>query len=38
MKWLAAPQAMVPETKMFFDMADAQDRADIITYLKAKAR
>ncbi|PDT82752.1 cytochrome C [Bradyrhizobium sp. Y36] len=37
-KWLAEPQAMVPETKMFFDVPDAQDRADIIAYLKAKAR
>jgi cytochrome c len=37
-KWLAGPQAMVPETKMFFDVPDAQDRADIIAYLKEKAR
>jgi cytochrome c len=29
---------MVPETKMFFDVPDAQDRADIITFLKEKAR
>jgi cytochrome c len=37
-KWLAGPQAMVAETKMFFDVPDAQDRADIIAYLKEKAR
>ncbi|MGX4801701.1 c-type cytochrome [Bradyrhizobium guangdongense] len=37
-KWLTGPQAMVPETKMFFDVPDAQDRADIIAYLKEKAR
>ncbi|HEV2158325.1 c-type cytochrome [Bradyrhizobium sp.] len=37
-KWLAGPQAMVPETKVFFDVPDAQDRADIIAYLKEKAR
>jgi cytochrome c len=37
-KWLVNPQAMVPETKMFFDVPDAQDRADIIAYLKEKAR
>ena len=37
-KWLAGPQAMVPETKMFFDVPDAQDRADIIAYLKERAR
>lgn len=37
-KWLAGPQAMVPETKMFFDVPDARDRADIIAFLKEKAR
>lgn len=37
-KWLINPQAMVPDTKMFFDVPDAQDRADIIAYLKEKAR
>jgi len=37
-KWLAGPQAMVPETKMFFDVPDAGDRADIIAFLKEKAR
>jgi cytochrome c len=37
-KWLTGPQAMVPETKMFFDVPDPQDRADIIAYLKEKAK
>lgn len=37
-KCLAGPQALVPETKMFFDVPDAEDRADIIAYLKEKAR
>ena len=37
-KWLTGPQAMVPETKMFFDVPDARDRADIIAYLKEKAK
>lgn len=37
-KWLIGPQAMVPETKMFFDVPDAQDRADIIAFLKEKAK
>jgi cytochrome c len=37
-KWLTGPQAMVPETKMFFDVPDAQDRADIIAFLKEKAK
>jgi cytochrome c len=36
--WLAGPQAMVPETKMFFDVPDAQDRADVIAYLKEEAK
>lgn len=35
-KWLTGPQAMVPETKMFFDVPDAQDRADIIAFLKER--
>jgi cytochrome c len=29
---------MVAETKMFFDVPDAQDRADIMANLKEKAR
>jgi cytochrome c len=33
-KWLADPQALVPGTKMFFDVQNAQDRADVIEYLK----
>jgi cytochrome c len=37
-KWLAGPQTMVAETKMFFDVPDPQDRADIIAYLKERAR
>lgn len=37
-KWLTGPQAMVPETKMFYDVPDAQDRADIIAFLKEKAK
>lgn len=37
-KWLTGPQAMVPETKMFFDVPDAQDRADIIAFLKEQAK
>lgn len=35
-KWLADPQALVPGTKMFFNLDSAQDRADVIEYLKAK--
>jgi cytochrome c len=33
-RWLINPSAMVPGTKMFFKIDDAQSRADIIAYLK----
>lgn len=33
-RWLADPSALVPGTKMFFRIDDAQSRADIIAYLK----
>jgi len=32
-RWLANPSALVPGTKMFFLVDDAQSRADIIAYL-----
>ena len=32
-QWLRGPSKMVPGTKMFFSVAKAQDRADIIAYL-----
>jgi cytochrome c len=35
-KWLADPQALVPGTKMFFAVDSAQDRADVIEFLKQK--
>jgi cytochrome c len=35
-KWLADPQALVPGSKMFFALDSAQDRADVIEYLKDK--
>jgi cytochrome c len=31
---LADPQAMVPGSKMFFALKNAQDRADVIAYLE----
>lgn len=31
--WLQGPPKLVPGTKMFFSVARAQDRADIIAYL-----
>ena len=33
-RWLTNPSALVPGTKMFFKIDDAQTRADIIAYLK----
>ncbi|MGH7317904.1 MAG: c-type cytochrome, partial [Candidatus Rokuibacteriota bacterium] len=37
-RWLARPQALVPETTMTFQgVADARQRADLIAYLKALA-
>jgi len=35
--WLTNPQALVPGTKMMFSVGDAQDRADVIVFLKEKA-
>jgi cytochrome c len=32
-RWLSNPSALVPGTKMYFTMPDAQARADIIAYL-----
>jgi cytochrome c len=36
-QWLANPQALVPGTKMMFSVSSAQDRADVIAFLKEKA-
>jgi cytochrome c len=36
-RWLADPQALVPGTKMTFSVDDAQDRADVIAFLKEKS-
>jgi cytochrome c len=33
-RWLTNPSALVPGTKMFFEIEDPQARADIIAYLK----
>lgn len=33
-RWLSNPSALVPGTKMYFQIADAQTRADIIAYLE----
>jgi cytochrome c len=36
-QWLINPQALVPGTKMMFSVDDAQDRADVIAFLKERA-
>jgi cytochrome c len=36
-QWLANPQALVPGTKMMFAVDNAQDRADVIAFLREKA-
>ena len=33
-RWLTNPSALVPGTKMFFKLDDAQARADVIAYLR----
>jgi cytochrome c len=35
-KWLTDPQAFVPGAKMYFHLDNAQDRADVIAYLKER--
>jgi cytochrome c len=35
-KWLTDPSAFVPGTKMFYRLKSAQDRADVIEFLKEK--
>ena len=37
-KWLTSPQEFVPGTKMFFEVKNPQDRADLIAFLKERAR
>lgn len=37
-KWLSDPQKLVPGAKMFFHLEGAQDRADVIEYLKTQAK
>jgi cytochrome c len=37
-RWLANPQALVPGAKMFYHLSDAQDRADVIAFLKERAK
>ena len=37
-KWLTDPQSVAPGAKMVFHLESAQDRADVIAYLKERAR
>lgn len=37
-QWLTDPQKFVPGSKMFYHLDQAQDRADIIEYLKTRAK
>ncbi len=37
-KWLTHPQAFVPGAKMFYHLANPADRADVIAFLKERAR
>lgn len=37
-KWLTDPQAFVPGARMFYHLGEAKDRADIIAFLKERAR
>ena len=34
-KWLADPETMVPDTNMAFHLADGEERAAVIAYLKS---
>lgn len=36
-KWLTGPQQFIPGTKMFYQVKKAQDRADLIAFLKDRA-
>ena len=37
-KWLTDPQAVAPGAKMFFHLSNPQDRADVIAYLRERAK
>jgi cytochrome c len=37
-KWLTNPQAVAPGAKMVFHLESAQDRADVIAYLRERAK
>ena len=37
-KWLTNPQALVPGARMFYHLANPRDRADVIAYLRERAK
>jgi cytochrome c len=37
-KWLTDPQAFIPGAKMFYHLDDPKDRADVIAFLRERAR
>ena len=37
-KWLTDPQAVAPGARMFFHLDNPQDRADVIAYLRERAK
>ena len=37
-RWLRNPEALIPGQKMGYTVNDARDRADLIAYLRARAR
>jgi cytochrome c len=37
-KWLTDPQKFIPGTKMFYSVNNPTDRADVIAFLKERAR
>jgi cytochrome c len=36
--WLTDPQKFVPGSKMFYHLAEEQDRADVIAFLRTRAK
>ena len=37
-KWLTDPQAFRPGVRMFYHLSEPQDRADVIAYLRERAK
>jgi cytochrome c len=37
-RWLTNPQTFIPGVSMFYQLGDPQDRADVIEFLKEKAK